>query len=391
MNYDIDLVKKYVDGDVSTDCKNKLENDRKFMVDVINYTNDTKYYYCCSKELKVNLYFIKFLISKFRENYDFIIDVVDYYLDNTDTDKESKELCIVMSKILPKNLASKYILMNNADYRFKLLQIEVLKRQDPNLELEIGYGFSTILDSYPDSKLILNYYAQRMLNYIMGHKINLEFVLHSQYDEPQKIDEVELSSYVISLVNHYDLALSLYASNHLEIIKGIVNHIKFIQKNWKKYQTSKELNRFNKMFSMVEDYLCHVKSDMDSRSIIYYVARKLGIEAKVSYYYSYGDYSSDYYYVGSQKYEFACRYPKEDDYSDDIDYNDVADPDSLSKYFLSDEYIEEIINDDYEEKLIYLNVKRIMMNQIFSSKPLDLYTIIGEEKSTTLDLKPDSE
>ena len=117
---DISLIKKYVNGeDLEEYSIEQLENDTDFMISVISYTDDYKMYSSCSEEVKKDYELVKYLVLKFKDKKDFIIKVADYYLDNTDTDWERRELCIIMENILPKDLSDKYSIMNETAKELK--------------------------------------------------------------------------------------------------------------------------------------------------------------------------------------------------------------------------------------------------------------------------------
>jgi len=94
------LIYDYVNGNYIEDIS-KLRNDYMFMMDVINYTNDRHIYYLCSDEVKCNYEFVKFLINKFKNKKQFICYVVDKYLNNTPEDDINRfELLIIFCDIL---------------------------------------------------------------------------------------------------------------------------------------------------------------------------------------------------------------------------------------------------------------------------------------------------
>ena len=134
-----------------------------------------------------------------------------------------------------------------------------------------------------------------------------------------------------------------------------------------------------KLFKIVKFYLCQAAKNnyykyfvfydgfgvldnpfyMDVHSInnLHYVASELGVKDKVKYY--------DNSYLLENEFCF--------DYDDEV--------------------IEDIVKFELEnslkERLVYLNIRKIMLNQLFSSKPKDLHSIIDvEEKRKTIKLKP---
>jgi len=146
---DISLVKKYINGeDLGEFTSEQLENDKDFMMGVISYTNDPKMYSFCSESVKQNYEFVKYLVLKFKDNSEFITAIADNYLDNTDTDWERRELNIIMEKVLPKELAEKYEMINETLYFEKRLEVEIAEAKDSKLESMIGMGFWLMFDQY---------------------------------------------------------------------------------------------------------------------------------------------------------------------------------------------------------------------------------------------------
>ena len=180
---DISLVKKYVNGeDLGEFTSEQLENDKDFMMWVISYTNDIKMYSFCSESVKLNYEFVEYLVLKFKDNSEFIMTVADNYLDNADTDWESKELSIIMEKVLPKELAEKYEVLNETSYFTKRLEVEIAKAKDSKLESMVGMGFLLMFDQYNGSDIILDYYANNMVGEIIrDNNIDFEKMLHTQF------------------------------------------------------------------------------------------------------------------------------------------------------------------------------------------------------------------
>ena len=355
---DISLVKKYVNGeDLGEFTIEQLENDKEFMMRVISYTNDIKMYFFCSDKVKQDYEFVKYLVLKFKDNSDFITLVADNYLDNTDTDWESKELSIIMERVLPRKLSEKYQVLNEISYFTKKLEIEIVEAKDLKLESMVGMGFWLIFDQYNGSDIILDYYANNMIGEIIrDNNINFEKMLHTQFKSADKIIEMGINSYIVKFIGYYDSMLSSYVSTHINIIKPIANRIKFIQDNWDKYSYVDESKRYNKMLDMVHEYMSMSNSSMTENEVLYYVANELGITKKVKQY----DGSKDI----------------EEKFKEEYGFN------------FADNYDEEVMEDmvrfeierNIKERLVYLIVKKIIINQLFSDKPSDLYSLIGNEK-----------
>ena len=355
---DISLVKKYVNGeDLGEFTSEQLENDKDFMMGVIGYTNDIKMYSFCSDEVKQDYEFVKYLVLKFKDNSQFITSVADNYLDNTDTDWESKELSIIMEHVLPRKLSEKYQVLNETSYFTKRLEVEIAEAKDSKLESMVGMGFWLMFDQYNGSDVILDYYANNMIGEIIrDNNIDFEKMLHTQFKSAGKIAEMGINNYIVNFIGYYDSMLSSYVSTHLDIIKPIANRIKLIQDNWDKYSSVDETKRYNNMLDMVHEYMGMSDSNMEENEVLYYVANELGIKEKVKQ------------YDGSKEIEEKFKEEYGFDFADDTD----------------EEVMEDMIRFEVErnikERLVYLTVKKIIINQLFSDKPSDLYSLIGNEE-----------
>lgn len=355
---DISLVKNYVNGeDLGEFTIEQLENDKDFMMSVISYTNDIKMYSFCSDKVKQDYEFVKYLVLKFKDNSDFITFVADNYLDNTETDWESKELSIIMERVLPRELSEKYQVLNEISYFTKRLEIEIVEAKDSKLESMVGMGFWLIFDQYNGSNIILDYFANNMIGEIIrDNNINFEKMLHTQFKSADKITEMGINSYIVKFIGFYDSMLSSYVSTHIDIIKPIANKIKLIQDDWDKYSCVDEFKRYNKMLDMVHEYMSMSNSNMTENEVLYYVANELGIAKKVKQ------------YNGSKDIEEKFKEEYGFDFADDTDEEVMKD------------MVRFEIERNIKERLVYLTVKKIIINQLFSDKPSDLYSLIGNEE-----------
>ena len=173
--------------------------------------------------------------------------------------------------------------------------------------------------------------------------IDFEKMLHNQFKSADKIKEVGINNYIINFISCYDSMLGQYMSTHLDLIKPVANKIKNIQDNWDSYLIKDEEERYNNMLDMVHDYMSTAISYMEENDILYYVAKELGITEKVKEY-------------------------------DDMIELDVYDEE------LVDDMIKFDIEQSLKERLVYLKVKKIIINQLFAKKPLDLDSLVNEKK-----------
>ena len=138
----------------------QLENDYRFMIDVIKYTGDKRIYKLCSDKVKNNPDFVKFLVDFFRSDKDFVIGVVDCYLKkNSCDDTVYYELLIMLTDIIKFDsiLGFSYALKLNSFYELEKFKTSIISSKS---DVNFGRGFFLVLDKYGSSKIIMDYFAK---------------------------------------------------------------------------------------------------------------------------------------------------------------------------------------------------------------------------------------
>ena len=101
--YNQKLIWEYINGEEIPNI-DKLEKDYQFLMQVIKTSKDKNMYKLCSKEIKENYQFIKFIIETFKSDEEFITKIADDYLNKFGEETlESKELIFLMCELLNKN------------------------------------------------------------------------------------------------------------------------------------------------------------------------------------------------------------------------------------------------------------------------------------------------
>ena len=168
--YSNKIINDYINGnDIEEYSIEELEDDKKFMMLVINRTNDIRMYDLCSDNVKKDYEFVKYMILKYQNNTDFSCKVADYYFDNKDDEFSRTELAILMSEITKnkdKNKYIKYQIILEANYKLMRVQIEMAKMEtnDRYVADEIGMGFLLIFDCYNSSNRSINSYFNSYIN-----------------------------------------------------------------------------------------------------------------------------------------------------------------------------------------------------------------------------------
>lgn len=359
-NFGNKLIKNYINGDdLGKYSIEELENNSYFMKEVIDYTNDYKIYNLCSDNLKKNYSFIKYLINKFNKNYEFIDNISSYYVDNTENELYRKELCIVLENILPDDLAEKYKLINNAGYSLDRVCVELFNLENSSIDKLISKGFIIFNEKYNDNKIIFNYYLKNLMKEIIKEDNNFKVALLRQLEDGKRFSKTEMTNFIIEFICKYDTIFGIYISSNIDLIQDVVKEAERLQNQWYKEINQIEKDRFDEMIDMVHEYLYISNSNLDEIDILFYVAKELSVSDKIENHYYLNEKvpdSEEFDYI--MKDEIVSKVSR-----DDFDYN----------------FIEHYINKNEKNKTDYLNIKKIMENQLFTYNKLDVNSLIVDD------------
>ena len=350
--YSDKLVNDYIMG-YAIENVDELENSKCFMMQAIEKSGDYKLYNLCSDKLKKNYSFVKYLILKFKDNTCFICNVADNYLKYVKDEFSQIELATIMIS-LTKNDREKYMryqMFAHSLYYYKRLQIEACKRsfKDQEFVQELGMGFLLIFEEYNYSKRVLDFFAKKYIDGIFDENdIDLEYMLHEQFSNPSKLSKIGLNNYMLSFISYYDSMLASYLTTNIELMINLKNRIVKAINNWQKFEIKNERDKYNLMFDRVHEYLSNCDSLIDETSYLYYVGGKLGIIDTIFYY--------DLVYASLNE---ALK---------DIDTS----------------FIKEALEISFEEKVCLYNVKKIMVETLFSKTSRE---IINKNKIIKLNFK----
>ncbi len=333
--YSDKLVDKYIMG-FPIDNVDELENSKSFMMQAIDKSCDYRLYNLCSDKVKKNYSFVKYIVLKFNNNLDFVCNVADYYLENSSDELSRIELVVIM-EFLSKRNKEKYMhyrMIGHSLYYLKRLQIETSKKTVDDQELidEIGMGFLLIFEEYTYNKIVLDFFAKKIIDGIFDENdIDLEYMLHEQFNSPDEINKIGINNYMIKFINGYDSMLADYLMVHTELMNELRDKINYAIENWRKFEIRNEREKYNRMFEEVHEYLMDKETLFDETTVIYYIGRKLGIADKILKYDSI----------------YTCSL---DDVFEEID----------------NELVKEILEISFEERIHLNNVKKIMIDNLFS-------------------------
>ena len=253
--YNQKLIWKYINGEEIQNI-DKLENDYKFLMQVIKVTRDKNMYNLCSKEIKENYQFIKFIIETFKSDEKFIIKIAEDYLNKFGEETiESKELIFLMCELLNKNSNNfeensiQFYLKRSLIYTTEKILIETTLQEEDFIKQDLGLGFIYILyDDIGESKIITNYFAKTYLNEIFyNNKFSLEELIHKHFKKFNDLEEVGVKQYILNYVAFFDTYLAEYLNNHLFLINQLEQNINNIIMNWPNFLV-RELKNKNENF-----------------------------------------------------------------------------------------------------------------------------------------------
>lgn len=344
--YSKDLVINYINvDDLGNYSVDELENDKYFMIEVIEYSNDKEIYNLCSDNVKKDYEFVKYMILKFKNDIHFIMNVADFFLDNTDIDYERVELSIIMLNFIKdKSESTIYAVILDAIYSSKRLEVELYKLENKDNEAanKLGMGFLLIYDLYNQSDMILKFYAEKMIADIFTeYDIDLESLLHSQFKKSDEVNSKGLNNYMLNFIEMYDSMLASYASVHLDVLLSFKERITDIQNNWDRYVSIVEKRRYEDMLNTVYETMKDADSIFTDTFLIYYIGKRLGILDKIK----------KYDCISNELYEYVIQGIADDEFVDYTLKTSIVDRTWYNTvYKIMKDYLDNINNKGNSEK-----------------------------------------
>ena len=370
-NFDISLIKNYINGDsLGKYSIDELENNCEFMKEVIDYTNDCNIYNLCSDNLKKDYTFVKYLVNKFNNNYEFIDKISSYYLNNGKNKMNKKELCILLENILPKGLSEKYYRINTIKFYVDRLRIEMYNKKNPSTKDLVGMGFINFNKEYSNNKITFDYYVKSLIEEIMKDYNRFRVDLYDELMKSNFTSEMDVASFIVDYISKNDIFLGMYINNNLHLIDDIIKDTNKLKNQWYKEKNIINKERLWEMDALIYKYLNNTIHLLTDSSIIFYAAKELGVLDTIKEFY---------------KIQYK-------EVVDDID-NDYIDLGTIENYmdYISNKYDIEFFEED---KKVYSMVKYIMSNQLFTYNKLDIESLLHnknkEKKLNRINLDDDN-
>lgn len=287
MKYDRKIIWNYIHGnDLNGYDTEILENDREFMMDVINISNDKKMYNFCSEQLKGDYIFIKYLIEKYKTDIDYVRNLVSNFIKyNTTLDvNEKMEISIMLYNLLsPEERSMLDGLDILAFYTFYKTNIELALEDKENEDIKdlLGMGFIYVKSEFSYYENIMNYFALKFLDEIFYEgKLSLEEQIHKSFKNKELLEKKGINNFLINYLSSYDTFLSNYISVHIDLLTELKKDIERILKRWDFY--IKNLNEKREMiiFQELKDFIESEQYDytFNCYRVLYDTLKELNIE-----------------------------------------------------------------------------------------------------------------
>lgn len=241
-----------------------LENDYRFMIEVIKFTKDKNIYNLCSDKVKDNYEFVRFLVDFFKDDSGFVVLIVKDYLNKLPSDDiRARELLILVSNIISddEDIALDFGIRMSGFYQLEKFKISYTLNNSENISDcdEYGMGFVFILESYGSSKIITDYFAKRFIKEIFyDNKVKFEELIHGQYKDVSAIEGVGINNFIIKYINSFDSYLANYVETNIMLIDDVKKDLVNVINNWDKYLDKLNSDRciifYEELFQIVDNY-----------------------------------------------------------------------------------------------------------------------------------------
>lgn len=273
--YSDEIVKKYINGeDIEGYSFEELENDKEFMMKVIKISKDKNFYDSCSEKLLNDYEFIKYLILTFKDDLEFVSMVADNYLDTEPKDEDALELQIIMYNLTENDFHL------HSMYSHKLARTTKVRDMVFNLKyldtLKIKSLFLLVTNKYFDNKIIMDYYAEDILDALYeDNYFKLKGLFLRKFKITDNLSKPELVEFIIEMVNTSDIGLAAYLRKNENLLEFYIDDIRSEQLKWQKELKEGHEDIYEEIYN-----LCLIENKDNfflGENILYYAFKETGI------------------------------------------------------------------------------------------------------------------
>lgn len=294
----VKLVQNYLNGlDTTPYDVSDLENSPEFMRYVMMISKDKKMYEFCSDEVKHDYGFVRGVISDFSYDFEFVKMVAENYLNSVRVnERESEESDIErINRIRSMEINFFVSTLEEETNRFTIGAALAYSKEMEKVDLmvqyskakfkdKIGLGFLLILEQYGSSKVIMDFFAKRMVNRefycsdIDGE--NLERFIHRRCRSFDEIKNKGINSFIINTISGMDIFLADYITANPNLIADLKKDVMGVGVCWDSYMRRLNDYRVRALTNEVFDYLSSSDDfiSIDSDLVLKYTAIRLGRE-----------------------------------------------------------------------------------------------------------------
>lgn len=262
INNDITLIWNYINGDL-VDNKVRLEDDYKFMVDVLNVSRDKNMYYNCSDDLKYSFDLSYFIIDKFRDDEDFVLDVAANFFENSSDIEKRKDMLLLVADVLEKFKDKKENSSSKKRDSYLKTADDLVKKEkkrsslfiesvnDKELKKILGLGFLPYYKFHP--ACTTKVFAKAFLEDIFcGDLGELGNIMHAQFCSLEDLKEYGITQFLIDYVMIYDQNLAMYLQEYEYLLNDAKKKVNVLIKNWDKYEEAALVSKRRRFKSLAE-------------------------------------------------------------------------------------------------------------------------------------------
>ena len=296
--YSDDLVRAYVYGD---DLENfdidELENDAKFMIEVLKFTKDKKMYEFCSDLVKRNKELVSYIIDNFSDDIDFCKKVVQRYMyhlediainENKNILPDKAAIAIKMVKNIKNDLDNEeYTRILKSIYSSLRVKIELEKRSaDYNAQEDnLGYGFEYFKGIFGSQEEALKHFAIMITADILNeHKEQFEGLLHAYYPTYESVNDPQGEA--LRIIEGYDINLANYLCDNPGVLnKGTSAILASIKQKWNLNELNIERKQYDELLSRIHGLVLNTNDAIfNEESLLAHFGIKYNIIEKISLY-----------------------------------------------------------------------------------------------------------